>query len=393
MKQLAKLMLIMVVALWAAPIIAQTPTTQQTTYTVAKGDNGWNLARQYYNDATTWQRIVDMNPFLQERGRVIQKDGKIILILKPGEQLVGLERLNVTPPTAVSIEEILPTTPAATQLVKAENIGLNLMTLLIVIGILALIAGGVVFISQHLSRVRREREVAERERQTAEATAAREHELNQNPVTSGRPYVPGGIPATEPQRLQDFFTQQAVARYAERNPTIDRTTIRVEQVGPIEDGTIAGEGEVGYLGGTWRPRRINTPINAYQGRFRYQDGTEELLQCLVGCMNPVRFGGEVMRGFTFTARRVVVPVPEPVQPALAPAQHPAMAVRRIREAAQAEGHNTITIDGQVMEFLQGYHIVVDRQTGTMKLEAAAFEMTLTPKKIKAALAVREEQAG
>jgi hypothetical protein len=207
----------------------------------------------------------------------------------------------------------------------------------------------------------------------------RERELKRDPVTSGTPYVPGGIPQDQPERLANFFSQQAISRYIERNPSLDRNMVQVEQVGPIEIGTIAGEGEVGYLGGIWRPRRISPPIDAYQGRFRFPDGTEELLQSIVRCMNPVRTGGEVMRGFTFTARSVVVPAPQPPAPAPHPVPLPQIAAARIRAGAEEDGRSTISIGDGVMTFEHGFHITVDPVTKRIQkiTSAGGFELPLS----------------
>ena len=347
------------------------------TYTVQPGDTGWALAGRYYSDSTTWQRIVDMNPFLQERGRVFEDtnpvtgEKRIILLLKPGEALQGLERLNINPPTAVPIEKLVA--PAA-QVAANPNFGSSkpflanvygwlLLALAIALGIWLIVD----MISRHRSRVRH---------------AARESELRRDPITSGPAMVPGGIPATDAPRLTNFFDQQAVNRYAQLNPAVDRATIRATRIGPIEEGTITGEGMVGYLGGDFRPRRIDTPLAAYQARYHFPDGTEENMITLQACMNPVTYGGDTYRGFTFVARTAVVPVPEPERPAPQPAQHPALAVRAIVASAQREGHNTITLGDDVMEFPRGYHVVVNRETGEITLNANAFEMKVNPKRIK-----------
>ena len=360
MRRIASFMLVLV-ALFAAPMaIAQTPANTGT-YTVQPGDTGWDLSRQYYDDAAIWQRIVDQNVQLQEPGRVFEKDGRIILLLKPGEQLVGLERLNVAPPTAVSITELVAPVPVVEATAGQLNVWPWYVWLLLLV--IVTLAG---FRAWRLFR-------------QARAHDERERELRQDPIASGPAMVPGGIPATDAPRLTNFFDQQAINRYASRNPTIDRTTIRATRVSPIEEGTITGEGMVEYLGGEMRPRRIETPLRAYQARYRFPDGTEEVLQCLQACMNPVAYGGETYRGFTFTLTQAIVPVPEPERPAPQPAPHPAIAVRRIRESAQAEGQNTITLGDEVMVFPLGYHLTVDRETNHIRLEASAVQMTLTPK--------------
>jgi hypothetical protein len=364
MKRLIAFLLVLVALFATAPSInfAQVPSNTGI-YTVKEGDNGWNLARQYYDNPLIWQRIVDMNVFLQEPGRVFEKDGKIILLLKPGETLVGLEKLNVAPPTAVPIAELVAPTPAV-QTGAVSQAGWPWWMW----ALLALITLGFVLLAYYSMQQRRR--------------MMREHELRRDPITSGPPLVPGGIPATDASRLTNFFDQQAVNRYAERNPTVDRATIRATRIGPITEGTITGEGMVGYLGGDLRPRRIEQPLAAYQARYRFPDGTEENMVTLQACMNPVTYGGDTYRGFTFTPRSAAVAAPEPERPAPQPAPHPAMAVRAIQAAAQREGRNTVTIGDDVMEFPRGYHVVVDRETGEITLNATAFEMKVSPKRIK-----------
>ncbi len=133
-----------------------------------------------------------------------------------------------------------------------------------------------------------------------------ERELRLDPITSGKPYVAGGIEPTETRRLESFFDQRAMALYRERNPTVERFTFHVDRIGPIQVGTIFGEGLVGYLGSTMKPRRIPEPgIRAYQARYRFPDGTEEVLQTLQACMNPVN-SGDTYKGFVFIEDRPVV---------------------------------------------------------------------------------------
>ena len=369
MKRIASFALVLVAILWIVPMtsLAQAPQP----YVVQQGDTGWELARQYYDNPTIWQRIVDMNEFLQEPGRVFtDTQGRIILRLTPGEQLQGLERLNVPAPTAVPITELVPPATPATVVETSVFSSWPWFIWVLVLGMLALVLSSI----YHTIHARRK--VVAHEREEREE---REREMRQDPITSGTPYVPGGIAPTDTARLEHFFDEQATGRYANRNPQLDRATIRATRVGPIEEGTVVGEGMVGYLGGEMRPRRIETPLRAYQARYRFPDGTEEVLQCLQACMNPVAYGGETYRGFTFTPTQVVVPMPEPERPAPQPAPHPAIAVRRIREAAQVEGQNTITLGDEVMVFPLGYHLTVDRETNIIRLEANAVQMVLTPK--------------
>lgn len=357
---------------------------QTSVYQVQSGDTGWELARQYYSDATTWQRIVDMNPFLQKPGRVFEQDGKIILLLKPGEELSGLERLNIAPPQAVPIEQLVPAAkvtraPNTVSTQEASGAGLSQENwlLMLLFGLL------IVTILYFMFRDTVNNLVIPSRRRAIQQQREREREMQRDPVTSGPAMVPGGIPPTDTGRLQSFFDEQAVASYARRNPTVDRTTIRAQRIGPIETGTITGEGLVGYLGGQFRPRRITTPLQAYQARYRFPDATEEVLQCLQACMNPVAFGGEVYRGFTFTPATQAVPTPEPVRPAPQPAPHPAIAVRAIRAAADDDARSTLTIGDRVMVFERGVHLTVDEQTSTVSVLGGPFEMTVRPRRIRA----------
>lgn len=131
-----------------------------------------------------------------------------------------------------------------------------------------------------------------------------EDELSKDPITSGTPYVAGGIKPTETDRLANQMDSLAIAQYVIRNP--QTSIVQVDRIGPIESGLIHGVGLVGYLGprgyfsGEDKPRRIEEPgIQAYRAKYRFPDGSEDYLMALQGCMNPVTNGGETYKGFTF----------------------------------------------------------------------------------------------
>lgn len=106
-----------------------------------------------------------------------------------------------------------------------------------------------------------------------------------DPTTSGPPVVQGGIRPEETDRLRRHFDSL---------PNLTR-------VGPVEAGTISGEGTVGYSNGTTQHHVITKPMPAYQARYRNNaTGAEEVIQTLQKCMNPVTSGGTTYRGFTFT---------------------------------------------------------------------------------------------
>jgi hypothetical protein len=309
------------------------------TYTVALGD------RLYSKYGPKWERLKETNPGLEARTSK-SANGQTIVMLFPEvhDVLCIPEGMTVSevihqagtvvpasvpalfPPgcssaagfSSIKGQACSTPTPATTPtLASTDWFQSNWLWI-----ILALLTIAAVLFAIDWKRKRRRRleEAARTAASEAEARAAalaRERLLTQDPITSGTPFVPGGIEPTETVRLENFFDAQAETRYSQRNPG-SGNTVRPARIGPIEAGTIAGEGMVGYLGGDMRPRRITTPIRAYQARYRFQDGTEEVLQCLQGCMNPVGYGGEIYRGFVFTADAIAVPVPTPPVVAVAP---------------------------------------------------------------------------
>lgn len=196
-----------------------------------------------------------------------------------------------------------------------------------------------------------------------------ERELTQDPVASGTPYVAGGIPPNEPERLHAFYEELAVTAYVARNHGVERSAVRPELIGPIESGMVSGEGLVGYNGQNFAPRRITQPIPAYRARYRFQDRTEDYLITLQGCMNPVRFGGgDVYQGFTFTPTSIVVPTPEPEQPA--PAPEPVTPIRpHVVVATEDKGPMTMITVGRMRYTTRGTDIRVnhDKATGATEV--------------------------
>ena len=70
---LVSFVLILVAIFTIAPMItnAQAPTG---TYTVQPGDTGWELSRQYYDDAAMWELILQLNPKLKEPSPIFSKE-------------------------------------------------------------------------------------------------------------------------------------------------------------------------------------------------------------------------------------------------------------------------------------------------------------------------------
>ena len=238
------------------------------------------------------------------------------------------------------------------------------------------------------SRVRagRDAETARRNsvaaRRRAEESEREQRELRRTPAEIGPPMVPGGIPATDGPRLENFFEQQAANTFAERNPqyTGGATPVRI---GPITAGIMHGDGQTRDLDNVWHNMHIDLPGRAaFQARFRYPDGTEEDMKAWQECMNIVRAGGG-MRGFTFIANTVdgtVVETPQPPAPAPVAVPHPAIAVARIRAAAEDEGFSTIKIGNRLLTIERGVHFDMDDATGTITLSGTSFEMSVKPKR-------------
>ncbi len=62
-------------------------------YVVKKGDCLWTLSGKFLNDPLRWREVYNANPFLLRPGRLFYRNGLIIVLIKPGEQLKGLEKV------------------------------------------------------------------------------------------------------------------------------------------------------------------------------------------------------------------------------------------------------------------------------------------------------------
>jgi hypothetical protein len=91
----ARLVLIAVMAIWAMPAImfAQTPLS----YRVKQGDTLFTLAGIHSPDQSELKALVILNQKLAEPSRTsFDKQGRFIVVLYPGENLVGLDGLGLT---------------------------------------------------------------------------------------------------------------------------------------------------------------------------------------------------------------------------------------------------------------------------------------------------------
>lgn len=340
--------------------MAQTPDV-----TIESGNTLWSLQGIYSPEQAEYRALVILNPFLAEEGRsFVDSEGRFIVILKPGEVLRGTGQIT----GALQIPKAVQVGPPSVSAMDTEEATSNfpwwmwLVLAAIVLGMIALAVGSQVLQNR---RERREQE-------------AREREMWQDPIASGPPIVAGGVQPNETERLARALETAAVTEYVRMNPGVERSSVRVERIGPVEAGIISGEGMVGYADRA-RPRRIDPPQPGYRARFRFPDGREDFLMSLQGCMNPCYYG-EGLLGFMFVPRQQVLPTPEPPIPAPQPVPHPAIAIRRIREAAQEEGLSTVTIGGRIITVERGVHFTVG-DDGSITMSGAGFEMAVRPKRI------------
>lgn len=309
-----------------------------------------------------WRELVAANPFLKEPGRVYEKGDKTIVVIRPGEAIEGLTNLGLEAEVLPIDQLMLKETeaPATTAQIVPTITGVNWPVIIAVLIVL-----GLILVLYFLMN--------EEERRRSDSQKTREQKLRHDPVTSGPPIVAGGVQPNETERLSRTLETAAVSDYVRLNPNVSRETVRVERIGPVEEGLIAGSGMVGYADCA-RARTIDPPLPGYRARFRFPDGREDVLMSLQGCMNPVYFG-EGMSGFTFTSRQEVVPAPEPVAPAPQPVPHPTMTIARIRATSEAEGASTIVVGGKIVTIERGAHFDLDSTPGSVKVTGGSFEAT------------------
>jgi hypothetical protein len=306
-------------------------------YVVKEGDTLWWLEGIHRGDPVQWRRIVEENPFLKEPGRIYEKGGKTIALIRPGEQLKGLVELGIIP-KEIPISDLKVPAPVPVSKPSAWY-----LWLLIGFAIAAAMYG--------LYRLLR---------------------LFSDPATAGQPIVRGGIPADRPRDIEGRFQQIAETRIASGEPIPQR-------VGPIEAGFLSGWGRVQYRDHTERKRLKREP--AYRARFRFTNGVEEDLFFLQRCANDVRFGARY-RGFRFEPAGQVAAEPQP-----AGAQ--AGVVRPPLGVATDGAPVKIQTNGLEISAPEGSVFAVAGDKITIAVSRAC-DITVAPKKVKKTKATRRE---
>jgi hypothetical protein len=268
----------------SAPLAAQ-----EDTYTVQNGDNLWKLAGSHLDSPLFWEQIYRDNPFLQEPGRRFQKDGIVYVMVRPGEKLVGLEKLGI-------IADITPIDKL--QLAKPDPVAYRVPTTPawvwwpLGLALLALIVAYLIY-----------------------------RMLTRDPATAGPAMVPGGInQENAATRIQAMAARQNEARTGITVPAQQFTILRQTA------GRIWGVMNVRYAGGRSIPRQLHGE-RAYEALVRFPNGTEETLYMLQACGNDLRYGGisRYLPGpdFRFEADPAPVPVAQPAPAAAPPEPAPA----------------------------------------------------------------------
>jgi hypothetical protein len=388
MKRLCSLILVLVALLVSVPSInAQVPVPTftapecnapygfvevvgPTTYYVVEGDNLWCLT------PNQWRELQATNSHLSEKWRIgLTQKGLVRVHIGVNERIevpsgmtIRIPRTSPLESESMGVPVEQPATSATTlvQAVEKASSSMRWFWLIDLLGSAGILV--TLYVFYRMFRDLREK-------------GYRHRELRQNPVTSGPPIVAGGVQPNETERVSRTLETAAVTEYVRMNPGVDRNTIRVERIGPVESGVISGEGMVGYADRA-RPRRIDPAQPGYRARFRFPDGREDDLMSLQGCMNPCYYG-EGLSGFTFEPTQQVLPTPEPERPAPIAVPAPAFVARSIRTAAQEDGNTTVTIGNQVLVFERGVHLTVNDETGAIGMEGEAFKMTLEPKRRRA----------
>jgi LysM domain len=281
--------------------VVSTPlAAQEDTYVVQKGDNLWKLAGKHLDSESLWEQIYRDNPFLQETGRRFQKEGIVYVMIRPGEKLVGLEKIGImaemtpidklqlTQPAPVVYK--VPTTPTWVW----WPLGLALLLLIVAYLVYRM--------------------------------------LTRDPATARPPIVRGGV---DPETADSRF-QQMAARQHERSTGV---TLPTQQFVVLRQtiGRIWGVMSVRYADGRSVPRQLRGE-RAYQALVRFPNGKEETLYMLQACGNDLRYGGisRYLPGpdFRFEADPAPVvaeplPVVASVEPAPAPEPTPAPVVEPV----------------------------------------------------------------
>jgi len=286
--------LLLVLMLVLFPTIGSGQTTEPhptmlNPYVVQPDDTLWELSGEYLSNPTEWGKILGANSFLNAPGRVFERKGKTIVLIRPRENLVIPVGMGVMLTRIPFSELALAPQPEVTASQPHFSLWQGLTTPL-PWWLWLLLAVLLVSLCYLLYR-----------------------RFFANPIEAGDSIIHGGISPSRSRDLEDRFQRIAERHYAERNPSANLTVERPIRAGEIEDGTLSGWGTIQYRDRTETRHLHNEP--GYKARFRFPDGHEEDIFFLQRCANDVTYSGTRYLGFTFRPGRTVVPAPSPTSQA------------------------------------------------------------------------------
>ncbi|RJQ29059.1 LysM domain-containing protein [Candidatus Parcubacteria bacterium] len=255
------------------------------TYTVQDGDTLWELAGLELDNYLQWREFIKVNPFLDNPGRLFERGGKTIVLIKPGERLNIPDSLYIEKNLVPLSELRLAATPAeASSLFDALGAVPRWVYALLAMLVLTSI-GWFVY-----ARIKR---------------------LRSDPITSGPAVVPGGVRPEEGNRLRHEFQRMASQTFVDQNPGTAPVPAEQFEILEVVTGRFHGPWEIGYRGEPFQTRLMNGE-DGYRARVRFPNGSESTLYSLMACFNPARLGERMFtRGGRFEEGRSVNTAPRP----------------------------------------------------------------------------------
>ncbi len=240
-------------------------------YIVQENDTLWALEGSYSGRPAQWQRLVDHNPFLEDKGRAwVDKQGRSIVLLHPGEELFGLEELGILPKRlplnqlqlAQAPVVTAQSAPATSEVGHWSWVGKALLYLAIALLAIAAIAGLLYEIQKR--------------------------KLRRNPVTAGPPFVEGGV---SDQMARTAFQDMAARTFVrETGRTLSPQRFQVLN---IQRGRAFGIWRVAYRDGSQADFNMGAEGRiAYRATARFPEDAEgrvRELHMLQACANDLLY--------------------------------------------------------------------------------------------------------
>lgn len=335
-------------------VVAECPNPFTVPYTIQAGDNLWSLAQVKLQDPFKWVSLEAQNPILRDRTRYsIDGRGRLIVLIKPGETLCGLEEAGVSPndfatarpdswvapgytgdySSKVSLTETQP------QVKDGRDDAMMWWWVCFFLVFTLLLAS------------------------VAQWLRSRRLVLN-DPATAGPPMVPGGVTeANAEQALRDVAARRFGGTHQDFT-VLERTA-----------GRVYGTMVVSYRDNTGRQWTM-TGQQAYQARIRRLNGHVEVIYMLQACGNDLRFGqvagyqpGDDFRfepEIEQPAPAAVVPVAVPEPQRVAAAEPTPRGTIRVEvKASDNNGPNLVQVTG------------INPVGASIKVSPAGFELRYT----------------